>query len=46
MNILFMSGIHGTCDNLDDFIKFTETNVEGEIYTVKKESTMLWVEII
>lgn len=27
-------------DNLDDFIEFTESNVEGEIYTVKKEPTM------
>lgn len=27
-------------DNLNDFIKFTESNVEGEIYTVKKEQTL------
>ncbi len=27
-------------DDLEDFIKFTETNVEGEIYTVKKEPTL------
>lgn len=27
-------------DNLEDFIEFTEANVEGEIYTVKKEPTM------
>ena len=27
-------------DDLDDFKKFTELNVEGEVYTVKKEPTM------
>ncbi len=27
-------------DDLDDFKKFTESNVEGETYTVKKEPTM------
>jgi len=27
-------------DDLDDFIKYTESNVEGKIYTVKKEPTM------
>ena len=27
-------------DNLSDFIEFTEINVEGDIYTVKKEPTM------
>lgn len=27
-------------DDLSEFIEFTETNVEGEIYTVKKEPTM------
>lgn len=27
-------------DDLEDFIEFTEANVEGEIYTVKKEPTM------
>ena len=27
-------------DDLEDFKKFTESNVEGEIYTVKKEPTM------
>ena len=27
-------------DNLDDFKKYTETFVEGDIYTVKKEPTM------
>ena len=27
-------------DDLDDFKKYTESNVEGEIYTVKKEPTM------
>ena len=27
-------------DDLNDFKKFTELNVEGEIYTVKKEPTM------
>lgn len=27
-------------DDLDDFIKYTESNVEGSIYTVKKEPTM------
>lgn len=27
-------------DDLDDFKRFTELNVEGEIYTVKKEPTM------
>ena len=27
-------------DDLDDFKNFTETTVEGEIYTVKKEHTM------
>ena len=27
-------------DDLEDFIKFTEENVEGETYTVKKEPTM------
>lgn len=27
-------------DDLDDFKKFTELNVEGEVYTVKKEQTM------
>ena len=27
-------------DDLEDFKKFTELNVEGEIYTVKKEPTM------
>ena len=27
-------------DDLDDFIKFTESNVESETYTVKKEPTM------
>ena len=27
-------------DNLEDFIKYTESNVEGETYTVKKEPTM------
>ena len=27
-------------DDLEDFKKFTEMNVEGEIYTVKKEPTM------
>lgn len=27
-------------DDLDDFIKYTESYVEGEIYTVKKEPTM------
>lgn len=31
-------------DDLDDFKKFTELNVEGEVYTVKKNQ--LWVEII
>ena len=27
-------------DDLEDFKKYTESNVEGEIYTVKKEPTM------
>ena len=27
-------------DDLDDFIKYTESKVEGEVYTVKKEPTM------
>ena len=27
-------------DDLDDFKEFTELNVEGEVYTVKKEPTM------
>ena len=27
-------------DDLEDFIKFTESNVEGDIYTVKKEPTL------
>ncbi len=27
-------------DDLEDFINYTESNVEGEIYTVKKEPTM------
>lgn len=27
-------------DDLEDFIKFTEENIEGETYTVKKEPTM------
>ena len=27
-------------DDLEDFKKYTESNVEGEIYTVKKEATM------
>ena len=27
-------------DDLDDFKKFTETNIEGDIYTVKKEPTL------
>lgn len=27
-------------DDLDDFKSFTEANVEGEVYTVKKEPTM------
>ena len=27
-------------DDLEDFIRFTESNVEGETYTVKKEPTM------
>ena len=27
-------------DDLDDFIRFTESSVEGETYTVKKEPTM------
>ena len=27
-------------DDLDDFKKFTESNVEGKIYTVKKEPTL------
>ena len=27
-------------DNLEEFIKYTESNVEGDIYTVKKEPTM------
>ena len=27
-------------DDLDDFKSFTERNVEGETYTVKKEETM------
>ena len=27
-------------DNLDDFKSYTESNVEGNIYTVKKETTM------
>ncbi|MBR3161600.1 MAG: GrpB family protein [Bacilli bacterium] len=27
-------------DDLDDFIKYTESKVEGDIYTVKKEPTM------
>ena len=27
-------------DDLDDFKKFTETNVEGDVYTVKKEPTL------
>ena len=27
-------------DDLDDFIKFTEEKVEGDIYTVKKEPTL------
>ncbi len=27
-------------DDLDDFKKFTESNVEGETYTIKKEPTM------
>ena len=27
-------------DDLDDFKKYTESNVEGEIYTVKKEPTI------
>ena len=27
-------------DDLNDFIKYTEENVEGETYTVKKEPTM------
>jgi len=27
-------------NDLDDFIKFTESSVEGETYTVKKEETM------
>ena len=27
-------------DDLDDFINYTETNVEGDIYTVKKEPTL------
>ena len=27
-------------DDLDDFIKYTESTVEGEVYTVKKEPTM------
>ena len=27
-------------DNLEEFIEFTELNIEGEIYTVKKEPTL------
>ncbi len=27
-------------DNLDEFIKYTESQIEGETYTVKKEPTM------
>ena len=27
-------------DDLDDFIKFTQSNVEGDIYTVKEEPTL------
>lgn len=27
-------------DDLEDFIKYTESNVEGEVYTVKKEPTL------
>jgi len=27
-------------DDLNDFIKYTESNVEGDVYTVKKEPTM------
>ena len=27
-------------NDLDDFIKFTESNIEGDIYTVKKEPTL------
>ena len=27
-------------DNLEEFIKYTESNVEGETYTVKKEPTI------
>ena len=27
-------------DDLDEFKRYTELNVEGEVYTVKKEPTM------